>query len=193
MTAGIADKQAVRRDSLAMRAIVPREQREAASAALAEIGLSFLDLPRPVVVSGFFPVGDEIDIFPLLRRLIADGHTIGLPVTRKGQPLVFRQWTPETPMEAGAMGIPWPSQAAPEVAPSVLLVPLAAFDNRGYRIGYGGGFYDRTLSKLRAQGPATAVGVAFAEQEVDRVPEEPHDEPLDWMLTPEGAYRVGGG
>lgn len=193
MTAGIADKQALRRASLARRAAIPREQREAAAAALAEISLSFLDLRRPVVVSGFHPVGEELDIMPLLRRLIADGHTIGLPVTRKDQPLIFRRWTPETPMESGAMGIPWPSKAAPEVTPSVLLVPLAAFDNRGYRIGYGGGFYDRTLAELRAQGPVTAVGVAFAEQEVERVPAEPHDEPLDWMLTPEGAYRTGGG
>jgi len=91
------------------------------------------------------------------------------------------------------MGIPRPPDDAPEVTPSVLLVPLAAFDDRGYRVGYGGGFYDRTLAKLRAAGPATAVGVAFAAQRVDRVPNEPHDEPLDWILTPEGAHRVGRG
>ena len=93
-------------------------------------------------------------------------------------------------MTRGSMGIPRPTRDAPEVSPSVLLVPLAAFDARGFRVGYGGGFYDRTLAKLRASGPVTAVGVAFAEQKVERVPNEPHDEPLDWLLTPEGATAV---
>lgn len=193
MTAGIIDKRTLRRESLARRSEIPADKREQAGEALAERGLSFLNLADPVVVSGYYPVGEELDVRQLLRRLIGEGHTIGLPVTRKGQPLIFRRWTPYTRMEHGAMGIPWPSKAAPEVTPSVLLVPLAAFDRRGYRIGYGGGFYDRTLSKLRAQAPVTAVGVAFSEQEVERVPDEPHDEPLDWILTPEAAFPVGGG
>jgi 5-formyltetrahydrofolate cyclo-ligase len=191
MTVSDLDKQALRRDSLARRAAIPQHKREQAAAMLAETGLSFLDLPGAVTVSGYYPFGDELDCRPLLRRLIAEGHTIGLPVTLKGQPLTFRAWTPETRMTRGAMGIPRPPEDAPEVTPSVLLVPLAAFDDRGYRIGYGGGFYDRTLAKLRASGLVTAVGVAFTAQRVDRVPNEPHDEPLDWMLTPDGAFRVG--
>lgn len=193
MSVSHPDKETLRRESLARRAAISEDQRKQAAAALAETGLSFLDLPGPVAVSGYYPVGDELDVMPLLRRLIGEGHTIGLPVTRKGQPLIFRAWTPETRMARGAMGIPAPPDDAPEVTPVVLLVPLAAFDDRGYRIGYGGGFYDRTLSHLRAAGAVTAVGVAFAGQQVDRVPNEPHDEPLDWMLTPEGAYRVGRG
>lgn len=192
MTAGIADKQSLRRESLARRASIPSDQRERAAAALAETGLVFLDLPGPAVVSGYYPVGDELDCLPLLRRLIGEGHTIGLPITRKGKPLLFRAWTPDMQMARGALDIPRPPDDAPEVTPSVLLVPLAAFDDRGYRIGYGGGFYDRTLAKLRSEGPVTAIGAAFSQQRVDRVPEEPHDEPLDWMLTPEGAFRVGG-
>jgi len=193
MTVTDLDKQALRRESLARRAAIPEDTREQAAAALAEAGLSFLDLPGAATVSGYYPFGDELDCLPLLRRLIGEGHKIGLPVTRKGQPLIFRAWTPGTRMARGAMGIPRPPDDAPEVTPSVLLVPLAAFDDRGYRVGYGGGFYDRTLAKLRAAGPATAVGVAFAAQRVDRVPNEPHDEPLDWILTPEGAHRVGRG
>jgi len=193
MTAAVADKQALRRESLARRAAIPQEKRDDAAAILAQTGLSFLSMSGPAVISGYYPFGDELDVLPLLDRLIAEGHTIGLPVTRKDQPLIFRVWTPDTLMVRGAMGIPRPPDDAPEVVPSVLLVPLAAFDDRGYRIGYGGGFYDRTLAKLRAAGPATAVGVAFAAQRVNHVPNEPHDEPLDWMLTPAGAFRVGRG
>jgi 5-formyltetrahydrofolate cyclo-ligase len=191
MTVSDLDKQALRRDSLARRAAIPQHKHEQAAAMLAETGLSFLDLPGAVTVSGYYPFGDELDCRPLLRRLIGEGHTIGLPVTRKGQPLTFRAWTPETQLVRGAMGIPAPPDDAPEVTPVVLLVPLAAFDARGYRIGYGGGFYDRTLAKLRAARPVMAVGMAFAEQQVDRVPNEPHDEPLDWMLMPDSALRVG--
>ena len=190
MTASQRDKDALRRESLARRAAIAYEQRERAAAAIAERALSFLDLSRPASISGYYPFGDELNCLPLLHRLIGGGHAIGLPITRKGQPLVFRAWTPETQMVRGSMGIPRPPDDAPEVVPSVLLVPLAAFDDRGYRIGYGGGFYDRTLSQLRARGPVTAVGVAFAEQRVERVPNEPHDERLDWLLTPEGVKAV---
>jgi len=191
MTAIISDKETLRRESLARRASLHRDRRDKAAAALADTALSFLELAEPAIISGYYPFGDELDCLPLLTRLIGEGHTIGLPVTRKAQPLIFRAWTPETRMARGALGIPRPPDDAPEVTPSVLLVPLAAFDDRGYRIGYGGGFYDRTLAKLRAAGPVTAVGVAFAEQQIERVPYEPHDEPLDWMLTPDGAFRVG--
>ncbi len=190
MTAGIADKLTLRREALARRAAIAPEARERAAAALERIGLSFLGLRGPAVISGYHAIGEELDVLPLLGRLIREGHEIGLPVVRKDRPLIFRRWTPETEMVRGAMGILRPSPEAPEVRPSVLLVPLAAFDTRGFRVGYGGGYYDRTLSNLRAQDSVTAVGVAFAEQEVERVPDEPHDERLDWMLTPEGARRV---
>jgi 5-formyltetrahydrofolate cyclo-ligase len=190
MTAGIVDKQALRHAALSRRATLPVEQRVRAAEAVGEIGLSFLDLPGSTIISAYYPVGEELDVRPLMIRLIGEGHTIGLPITRKDQPLIFRAWTPDTEMTQGSMGIPRPTRDAPEVSPSVLLVPLAAFDNRGYRVGYGGGFYDRTLAKLRASGPVTAVGVAFSEQQVERVPDEPHDERLDWLLTPEGVMAV---
>ena len=190
MTVGIVDKQALRHAALSRRAALPVEQRVRAAEAVGEIDLSCLDLNGPTIISGYYPVGEELDVRPLLIRLIGEGHTIGLPITRKDQPLIFRAWTPETEMTRGAMGIPRPTDASPEVVPSVLLVPLAAFDARGFRVGYGGGFYDRTLAKLRASASVTAVGVAFAEQQVERVPNEPHDERLDWLLTPEGVKGV---
>ncbi len=193
MTAGIADKLTLRREALARRAGIAPATRERAAAALERIGLSFLDLSGPGVISGYHPIGEELDVLPLLIRLLGEGHTVGLPIVRKDRPLIFRRWTPETEMVRGAMGIARPPDDAPAVVPSVLLVPLAAFDARGFRIGYGGGYYDRTLRQLRAQGAATALGVAFAEQEVERVPDEPHDERLDWILTPEGAVAVEAG
>lgn len=190
MTAGLADKQTLRREALARRAVLPAETCARAADALAGIGLSFLDLRGSTVISGYYPIGEELDVRPLLIRLIGEGHIIGLPVTRRDKPLIFRRWTPETETVRGAMGILRPTRDAPEVTPSVLLVPMAAFDARGYRIGYGGGYYDRTLAKLRAEGPVTAVGVAFAQQQVERVPDEPHDARLDWILSPEGAQPV---
>lgn len=161
----------------------------AAGPKLAAIGLGFLGL-GPAVVSGFKPFADEIDVLPLMARLAAEGWRTALPVVAgRGKPLVFRAWAPGEPTVAGAWSIPVPPESAPEVEPDVLLVPMLAFDRSGFRLGYGGGFYDRTLSASRAARPVIAVGVAFAGQEMADVPREAHDEPLDWILTEHGATR----
>ena len=96
-------------------------------------------------------------------------------------------------MAAGAFGIPAPPPEAAEVVPEVLLVPLLAFDRAGHRVGWGAGFYDRTLETLRAARAIIAIGVAFAVQEVDFVPHGPHDQPLDWIVTEAEAIRTGDG
>jgi 5-formyltetrahydrofolate cyclo-ligase len=128
----------------------------------------------------------------LLRRLGEAGHEIALPVVgAHGRPLVFRRWREGDAMDEGPFGIREPRADKPEIVPSVLLVPLLAFDRRGYRLGYGGGFYDRTLAALRAGGEAVAVGVAYAAQEVDEVPRDESDEPLDWVVTDKAAIRIG--
>jgi 5-formyltetrahydrofolate cyclo-ligase len=161
----------------------------AAGPKLAAIGLDFLRL-EPGVVSGFKPFADEIDVLPLMARLAAEGWRTALPVVAgRAKPLVFRAWAPGEPTVVGAWSIPVPPDSAPEVQPDVLLVPMLAFDRAGFRLGYGGGFYDRTLSALRAVKPVIAVGVAFAGQEMAEVPREAHDEPLDWILTENGASR----
>jgi 5-formyltetrahydrofolate cyclo-ligase len=155
-------------------------------------GLDFLDLPAAAVISGFLPYQTEIDVRPLLARLAASGHVTCLPVvTGRGEPLVFRAWRPGEATEPGVWNIPVPPPGAPEVVPDVLLVPLLAFDSAGFRLGYGGGFYDRTLEALRRQKRVIAVGIAYAGQEMHRVPHGPHDQPLDWILTQMGARRVG--
>lgn len=142
-------------------------------------------LPPPeTAISGFWPVGDEIDIRPLLIALHARGHTILLPVTpKRGLPLSFRVWTPGAPMLEERFGTWCPAPDAPEGAPDLLLVPLLAFDREGRRLGYGGGFYDRTLAALP---DATAIGCAFAAQELDEVPAGEYDRRLPMIATERG-------
>jgi 5-formyltetrahydrofolate cyclo-ligase len=115
---------------------------------------------------------------------------LALPVVvAKRQPLVFRAWTPGDAMDKGVWDIPQPKADKPVLEPDILLVPLLAFDLQGRRLGYGGGFYDRTLAGLRARKPITAVGLAYDEQQVDEVPHLDYDQRLDWVLTPSGPIR----
>jgi 5-formyltetrahydrofolate cyclo-ligase len=151
---------------------------------LASEGLAFAMRRRPEVVSAYFPLADEPSTLPLLESLAAAGVKTALPVTGKlGTPLVFRLWRPGEPTVKGKMAIEEPLAAAQEAAPDLLFVPLAAFDRSGHRLGYGAGFYDRTLAGLRAQKPICAVGVAYASQELAEIPNESHDETLDYVLT----------
>jgi len=180
----VLDKKAVRAASLALRAEIPPAVAEAFAARLAKIGPDLARGHGAHVVSAFSSIADEISTRPLIEALHAAGFLVALPVTGKaGTPLVFRQWTPETSMVPGRMQIPEPPESAPVLVPDVLFVPLAAFDRRGHRIGYGAGFYDRTLAELRAQKEITAIGVAYAAQEVLYVPNDDHDQPLDFVVT----------
>jgi 5-formyltetrahydrofolate cyclo-ligase len=148
-------------------------------------------VPDGASVSGFWPIGSEVDLLPLLLALAARGHTVALPVVAgRDRPLVFRAWCEGDEMTEGPYGIREPLESAPEIAPQVLLVPLLAFDRTGFRLGYGGGFYDRSLAGLRARGDAMAIGAAWAAQEVSAVPHDRHDQPLDWMLTERECFRI---
>ena len=143
-------------------------------------------------LSGFYPHSSEIDTRQLLGKLAGEGWTTALPiVVAKGHPLLFRRWLPGEPTEIGAMKIATPLAAAPIVEPDVLLVPLLAFDKAGYRLGYGGGFYDATLKALRATKKIIAIGVAYAGQEISNVPHEAHDMKLDYVMTEEGTVKCG--
>ena len=135
-------------------------------------------------VSAYWSIGDEVATEPLLRALDEAGLAVGLPVTgRRGTPLTFRRWSPGTRMVAGRMNIPEPPVDAEVITPDLLFVPLAGFDRRGHRIGYGAGFYDATLAALRAERSVVAIGIAFAGQEVLFVPAEAHDQALDFVVT----------
>jgi 5-formyltetrahydrofolate cyclo-ligase len=141
-------------------------------------------------VSGFYPYQAEINVLPLLARLVSEGWQTALPVVMaKGEPLTFRAWAPGEPTGRGIWDIHVPIETAPELKPDVLLVPMLAFDRRGYRLGYGGGFYDRTLAELRKLKLVVAIGVAYAMQEMEEVPVASYDEPLDWILTERGVIE----
>lgn len=165
---------------------------EGASRKLAAHGLNFLNLAPSAIVSGFLAIREEINPEPLMADLHAKGHKLALPVMEgKGLPLIMRLWAPGDEMMTVKWGIVEPLPDKPAVDPDVLIVPLLAFDKRGYRLGYGGGFYDRTLARLRVVKPVITVGVAYDEQEVDVVPTDVYDQQLDWMLTPSGPKRFG--
>ena len=142
------------------------------------------------IVAGYAPIRHEIDPMPLLAALSADGHTLCLPVVmeREGA-LIFRRWRPGDGLASGAFGVPTPLADAPTVGPTLMIVPLLAFDRRGNRLGYGAGFYDRTITALRSTGTLETIGIAYAEQELDTVPTDPHDAHLDLILTPEEVIR----
>jgi 5-formyltetrahydrofolate cyclo-ligase len=161
---------------------------------LAAHGLSFAGIAASATVSGFSAIGDEISPLPLLVRLAGEGHRLCLPVMPgKGLPLSFRAWTPGDATTAAVWGIHEPLLSAPVLDPDVLLIPLLAFDDRGNRLGYGGGFYDRTIAQLRALKPVVTIGLAFDEQRVVAVPHGDHDEGLEWVLTPTGPVRCSKG
>ncbi len=154
---------------------------------LASHGLDFLGVRPGITVSGFAAIRDEIDPSALLDWLHREGFKLALPVMEgRGKPLRMRSWTPGDEMASVQWGIREPLADKKELLPDVLLVPLLAFDRNGWRLGYGGGFYDRTLAGLKARKPVTAVGIAYDELEVDAVPHESYDQRLDWVLTPSG-------
>ena len=185
MTSNTVDPKALlRSDALARRGTIEPAARVAFSHRLAEEGLRLARLWRPGIVSVFYPLRDEPDTLPLLAVLAEDGVATALPVVvGRGSALAFRLWRPGEPTLAGAMSIREPVEDAPVVEPDLLFVPLACFDRRGHRIGYGAGYYDRTLTNLRALKPVHAIGVAYGICEVAAVPYETHDQTLDAIVT----------
>ena len=176
-------KASLRGAVLQRRDVMPAEERARA----AEVAGS-RPLPVPVqpgtVVSGYSPIRSEINPVRLLRRFADAGAQLALPfIVARDQPLRFRAWSFGDELDRGQWGIREPKPDAPELDPDILIVPLAAFDRRGYRIGYGAGYYDLTLNGLRAKKPITAVGFAYAMQEIDVVPALAHDARLDLVVT----------
>ncbi len=157
---------------------------------LAAHGLDFLSLRPGAIVSGFAAIRDELNPAALMTWLHAEGFRLALPVMMgKGLPLAMRAWAPGDATAPAAWGIAEPFEDKPEVDPDVMLVPLLAFDMAGNRLGYGAGYYDRTIAQFRRSKSVVAVGVGYDEQEVDAVPAESYDERLDWVLTPSGPHR----
>jgi 5-formyltetrahydrofolate cyclo-ligase len=176
-------KPELRVAALARRDALSEAQRQAAALALAARPFP-IDITPGTVVAGYAPVRSEFNPRPLLAALAARGAQPALPViVGRDQPLSFRSWSPGAPLLRGPLGILEPLSDALAVIPDILLVPLAAFDRAGHRIGYGGGYYDRSLAELRRSGHRLAIGIGFAVQEIPAIPALAHDAPLDLVLT----------
>lgn len=176
-------KADLRTAALARRDVLSDEQRAAAAQAIAMRGLP-VEIKPNSVVAGYSPIRNEIDPAPLMQALAAHGARLALPaITARGKALVFRAWSSGDKLMLGSLGIPEPSPAAAELIPDILLVPLAAFDRDGHRVGYGAGHYDVTLAHLRKGKAVMAIGLAFAAQEVEAIPALSHDVKLNYVLT----------
>lgn len=189
MTTTLADIKAEARTRAFAARKVAHDSGEDAGAALSErlLGAGFHHGAK--VIAGYRPIRTEIDPTPLMTALHRAGYRMTVPVIRaEAQPLAFHEWWPDAPMTTGAFGAEIPVDAH-VLIPDLLLVPLLAFDRAGYRLGYGGGFYDRSLELLKGQRPVLAIGVAYAGQEVDSVPTEITDQRLDAIVTEHEVIR----
>jgi 5-formyltetrahydrofolate cyclo-ligase len=180
----VSDQKArIRQEALALRDALPPATRAAAAESIAARPFP-LRIEPGVIVSGFSPMKSEINPVPLMRKLADNGARLALPVIAgRGKPLIMRAWNFGDPLASGQWGIREPTGGAAEVAPDILIVPLAAFDRTGQRIGYGAGYFDMTINALRGKKPVTAIGIAFAVQEIPSVPTTERDARLDLMLT----------
>jgi 5-formyltetrahydrofolate cyclo-ligase len=176
-------KERLRHEAQARRDALPAEARKAAAETIATRAFP-LPITPGTIVSGFMPLKSEINPLPLMQKLAEQGARLALPrVVGRGSPLSMRAWEFGGPFDRGQWGIREPKADAPEVDPDILLVPLLAFDRAGYRLGYGAGYYDMTIKRLRGLKTVTAVGIAFAAQEIPEIPRTPRDERLDLVLT----------
>ncbi len=186
-------KTTLRREATARRDALPADARQAAAEVIAA-RIFPLAIAPGAIVSAFMPLGNEINPLPLMRKLVGEGARLALPVVAgRDKPLVMRAWSFGAPLAAGIWGIREPTPEATEVEPDILLVPLLAFDRIGHRVGYGGGYYDRTITQLRERKAVIAVGLAFAAQEVPTVPTTPRDALLDLVLTEREVIDLRGG
>lgn len=148
-------------------------------------------VPPGSIVAGYVPFRGEVDIVPAMQSLAGHGHSLCLPVIEAADmPLYFRRWRPDEALEMGRYGIAIPPPGAPVFRPDVLLVPFVAFDRRGHRLGYGAGYYDRTITRLREEKQVLAIGVGYASQEVAAIPNSLLDERLDLVVTDKDVIRV---
>jgi len=176
-------KAQLRAEAFAKRDALPADARAAAAEAIAVRPFPLAVKPG-TIVAGFMPMKSEINPLPLLRKLAAAGAQLALPaIAGRGKPLIMRAYAFGDELARGQWGIREPRPEAAEVAPDILIVPLACFDRAGHRIGYGAGYYDMTIHALRAKKPALAIGIGFAAQEIPKVPATERDARLDFVLT----------
>lgn len=182
------DKTGLRHRMRTLRAEAALRETDAPTRVAATFPSRLLDRYGPVV-AGYIAVNEELDPMPLLQRLAGAGAELCLPrLTAEG--ISWRHWSPGEPLERRRFGLSEPPAEAPEARPTLVLTPLLAFDMMGNRLGYGRGYYDRALADLRSGGRAFACALAYSAQQIDSVPVEPHDQPLDWAVTPAGSVPL---
>ena len=193
-----ADKAALRKAAAATRAALAKQMPDAANQLAAHADMiadmmagMMTDIGAGAIVAAYLPIRSELSPLPLVAALNARGVVTAMPVTPEPEnPLTFHQWAPGDPLVDGPYKTQQPSADAPLVTPAVILAPMLAFDAACWRLGYGGGFYDRTLGGLRAAGrTVTAIGIAYDGQKVDQIPTGPYDMALDGVLTPSGLIQ----
>ena len=189
---GVADHKRFLRAEAKARRMLLAEDPETAAIFLATKFCSSLDTFGPGNFAAYWPINDEIDVRPLMVRLTRLGRAVSLPaVVGFDEALIFQAWSEDIMLEEGPLGTMQPVGRQIEVTPDILLMPLLAFDVNGGRLGYGGGYYDRTLAALRKDGQITTVGIAYAGQEIAHVPMTKNDECLDWIATETGVRKLG--
>jgi 5-formyltetrahydrofolate cyclo-ligase len=182
----LAWRKGKRTELIAARMALPQEVHREADAAIARRLDSCFDDVEPCLVGAYWPFRREFSVLPFLDRLLARGFAVALPVVLgKGQPLEFRNWTRQTALASGVYDIPYPAEGAP-VQPKMLIVPLVGFDDEGYRLGYGGGFYDRTLEAMEQR--PFCLGVGFELGHMATIHPLPHDVPMNAIATEKGFY-----
>jgi len=183
-------KSALRQSFLERRLQLLPNDRASAAQAVAEAFFKHVPLKlKTEIVAGYWPVKAELDALLILRELLTKGHTCALPhVTGEGAPLLFRQWDENTPMTAGKFGLSEPANHN-TVLPDIILVPVLAFDARGHRLGYGTGFYDRTLARLKKQKNVRTIGLAYEMQLYPGLPVEDNDVKMDMIITDRNIYK----
>jgi 5-formyltetrahydrofolate cyclo-ligase len=178
-----SSKNELRAAALARRDALSLQERANAARAIAT-RMPPLEIMPSTIVAGYAPIRSEIDPAQLMQSFAARDAALAMPaISARNAALAFRAWKKGEALAPGVFGIPEPPANAAEVIPDILLVPLAAFDRAGHRIGYGAGYYDRTLAQLREKKIVTAIGLAFAVQEIPQVPALAHDVRLDYVLT----------
>ena len=190
----LASKTALRRHALARRDLIEPAEAHAAAEKIVGRALEIVrrSVPAGAVISAYWPIRSEISTRPLLEALAQAGYRLALPVMiAAGKPLHFRLWAPGEELSKGPLGLFEPLADAATVEPELMFVPLACFDAQGHRIGYGGGNFDATLATVRAQRRIVAIGLAYADQEVDAIPHEAHDQRLDFVITENQVFDCG--
>jgi 5-formyltetrahydrofolate cyclo-ligase len=183
-------KAALRKQAHAARAALSPQEREDAARAVAQHFFETVAFAPEDVIAGYWRIRDELDCQPILVQLLDGGQKVVLPVVQGDeQPLDLRVWEADAPLYEAGFGTLAPSDLAPRAVPDVVLMPLLGFDSEGTRLGYGGGYYDRTLASLPNK--PMLIGMAFAAQELPQIPRERHDVPLDAVVTEDGVRFFG--